>query len=79
MEEIGPGGRLGRVAHIAHLAGPTDDVRLGIPGGVTGGEIFLERIKKSDEECVADGPVRSLGRRKLGQNLRWDRITRREA
>jgi len=55
------------------------DARLSIPGGVTCGETFLERVKKSGEECVADGPVRSLSRRQLGQNLRWDRITRREA
>ena len=77
-EEVGPGIRPGRVAHIAHLEDPTQDARLSIPGGVTCGEIFLERIKKSGEECVADDPVPSHSRGEFGQNFRWDQITRRE-
>ena len=64
LEEIEPDTRPGRVAHIAHLADPTHDAFLSFPGSVRCVEVFLERVKKSDEECVAGDPVlfRSSGK-----------------
>jgi len=67
------------MAHITHLVDPIHNTRFSSAGRVTcPGEIFLERIEKSDEESIANGLVRFLGRGKFGQDLRWDRIARGE-
>lgn len=75
VEEIGPRGRPGRVAHVTHPVDPTHDVSLGVRSGVGCVKISVERIEKSGEECITDNPIISLRRREIGQDFRWDRIT----
>ena len=57
------------MAHITHLVDPIHDVRFSRAGGVTCEEILLERIKKSDEESIANGLVRFLSGGEFGQDL----------
>ena len=78
VEEVDPDSRTGRVTHIAHPTHPTHDAPLSIPCGVRCVEIFLERVEKRGEECVADNTVLLFSGGEFGQDFRWDRVTQWE-
>ena len=66
VEEIGPDSGTRRVAHIAHPTHPTRDAPLTTLGGMRCIKIFLERVEKRGEECVADDPVFFFGSGEFG-------------